>query len=1201
MNGCKRFMAGRPGRPGHRHGGGRLRGPARRAALAGSSAVVLLGGLAAGGVTAGSALAAQAPARAAAGSAVAGPASGTVLLINGDRMAITRTPSGLRVAMVRASASGLNAAQLRLGLGGKAYDIPADALPYLNRGLSPGLFELSSLQRLESGGRLPVQVSYHGRPHALPGVTITRSGRGLMRGYLTAASAKEFGAALARQMGADHARGSYGTDGIFAGGVSIGLPGQPVVPPARPDFPMHTLTMTGTDFAGRPDTGDVVEVFNVDNPLAFGDDFESSSVFDHGSAKFSVPAGHYMAFGVFTDLSRTLAISAFRVVALPQFTVSGNTTVAVDEPTATNHVQMLTPRPAVTQGLILLFRRIAANGDVLTFGADTVPFNPPLWTTQTTRPVTVGTLRTITTGYLTSPPGASPPYQYDLAFAGPSGLIGPQRYVVTQASLAMVHASYFQDGASTGGWAATRFFAFELSRITFLFADIFPFQLPRSLTEYFSAGPSLFWSSQYWQSANNLDGGQADATRTFVPREVTAGNWNGYPLHPAPNVSLLGSADPLVTVPSASRAGDTLWLDATPFGDNTPGHTGNGFFRSLFGSSGTFAGSYELDQNGKPIASGNAVQAAGGQPDLLLHARLSRAPATIRFVLSATRTGSIYRLSTASQTVWTWRSARHAGARVPRGWICANMTFSCSVEPMMTLLYQVRGLAVDGSAPAGHQLIQVSVGHLQLAKAARVTGATAQVSADDGRTWRPATVTPAGVGRFDVSFTTPPGAFVTLRVHAADAAGGQITETITRGYRTVPAPAGTVTAGTATAGTMLAAPGAASPAAAAAPPGPGPQRVRAACGPVPATRARCLALFAPQDAVNAAIALGARGPASQPKGLSPQDIESAYKLPVSRNSHQTVALVEAFNTPALAANLAVYRSHYGLGACRESTGCLRVVNQNGHASPLPASGVPFGWDVETTLDASMVSAACPHCKILVVEADDDNLASLAAAENTAARLGAQVISNSYGARETGFSQPFAAAYDHRGHAIVVSSGDFGFTAASFPASLATVTAAGGTELARARNARGWAERVWNVPQSLVTSGGASGSGCSAYVPKPAWQHDPHCGMRTVADVAAVAWNVPIYERIQGGWLTVGGTSVSAPLIAGVYGLAGNAPRITPGYEYTHAGSLFDITAGNNDWFNGAGGASCGFDYLCTAKKGYDSPTGLGTPDGTGAF
>ena len=184
--------------------------------------------------------------------------------------------------------------------------------------------------------------------------------------------------------------------------------------------------------------------------------------------------------------------------------------------------------------------------------------------------------------------------------------------------------------------------------------------------------------------------------------------------------------------------------------------------------------------------------------------------------------------------------------------------------------------------------------------------------------------------------------------------------------------------------------------------------------------------------------------------------------------------------------------------------------------------------------------------------------------------------------------------------IVVSAGDSGFTAASFPANLSTVTAVGGTVLTRAHNARGWAERVWN------NQAGAGGSGCSAYVAKPAWQHDPHCPGRTVADVAALASRVAVYDssitRPMGGpWLTVYGTSAAAPIVAGVYALAGNAAAIAPGYEYAHAGALFDVTKGNNDWFQGTGGAVCGHDYLCVARQGYDGPTGLGTPDGTGAF
>src|SRR6266702_2458283 len=380
---------------------------------------------------------------------------------------------------------------------------------------------------------------------------------------------------------------------------------------------------------------------------------------------------------------------------------------------------------------------------------------------------------------------------------------------------------------------------------------------------------------------------------------------------------------------------------------------------------------------------------------------------------------------------------------------------------------------------------------------------------------------------------------------------------------------------------------------------PARSRMRAACGQARPGYARCLALYQPEVTVNAAIAAGAGGLASQPQGWGPRAIESAYQLPASRDTHQSVAVVDAQSTPHLAADLAVYRQHFGLPPCTTATGCLRIVNQDGKASPLPAPD-PLGWGVEETLDVAMASAACPHCKILVVEAKSASFASLAAAENTAARLGAEVISNSYGTREGGFEQPYAKAYDHPGHAIVVSSGDSGFTAASFPANLATVTAAGGTQLARASNARGWTEQVWDKPSFAV----AGGSGCSAYVAKPAWQHDPHCPGRTVADVAALAWNIPIYDtslRSFGGpWLRVGGTSASAPLIAGIYGLAGNATHITPRYPYQHSAHLFDITTGNNVLF-GTPAAACGSDYLCAAKKGYDAPTGLGTPSGTGSF
>jgi hypothetical protein len=1205
MTFSKRSSAGRPGP--YQGGKWLVRRPGW-AARAGSAAVVALAVLAAGGITAPSALAsglAPAPAAPVAGLAPASPAPGgghaspqTVLLINGDRVTVTRTPSGLREAVTRAPASGPNGALVKLAVGGSAYEIPADALPYLNQGLSLALFDLGSLAKLESGGRLPVQVSYQGRLHALPGVTITSSGGGTARGYLTAASAMVFGAALARQAAADHARASYGSDGIFAGGVSIGLPGQSVAPPARPDFPMHTLTVKGTNLAGRPDTGDTVVILDTDSTL-FDAQIGSVSVFYHGTAKYSVPAGHYLAIGYFTDFSGPKMVG-FRVVTVPQFTVAANTTVALDERTANSRVEFVTPRPSVVQDVTLTMYRVTGNGVDIELGVDAIAPGTttgplPVWTNVTTRPVTVGKLWTVATGYLTSPAGARSPYEYDLAVVSPSGVIGPQRHVLTPASLATVHAGFYQDRTSTGAWTPVGVFAFQwqdpgtaeaLFNLDFL--DSYMIPLPRAETQYFSAGPTLYWMNEYAQDWNEGIGAQFDVARTFSPGEVTAENWNAYPLHPTPGVNVLGTGNPLPVKPSATRSGNTLSLIVTPFGDNTPGHTGVGFNGVPSGN--TLTGHYELDQNGTTIASGNALQGQiTGFGSLLVQAGLSSKPARIRFVLTAGRTGPDYRLSTASQTVWTWRSAPQPGAKLPAGWICPDSTQSCAVEPMMTLLYNVRGLAVDGSAPAGPQQIQVTAGHLQLARAANVTEATAQFSVDDGKTWQPASVKPTGGGRFSVTFTARPGAYVSLRVQASDAAGGQITETITRGYQTM-----TTTSGAGSSPLPPPVPGAGS--SPLPPPVPGDGPMRAACPAAPPGQVRCFALFAPQERVNAAIAAGVTGAAAAPSGWGATDIESAYKLPVTREPHQTVAVVDAYSTPALAANLAVYRKQYGLPACTVAGGCLRIVNQNGQAAPLPTSGVPYGWDVETMLDVSMVSAACPHCKILVVEASSPGLADMAAAEDTAARLGAQVISNSYGVRETGLSQSYAGAYDHPRHVIVVASGDYGFTAANFPANLATVTAAGGTELSRARNARGWAEQVWNT--GVVYAGG---SGCSAYVAKPPWQHDPHCGMRTVTDVSAVASNIPIYEKVQGGWLSVYGTSVSAPLIAGIYGLAGNAATIKPGFEYAHRGSFFDITKGNNDLTFPGGGAECGFDYLCVAKKGYDAPTGLGTPDGIGAF
>jgi subtilase family serine protease len=241
----------------------------------------------------------------------------------------------------------------------------------------------------------------------------------------------------------------------------------------------------------------------------------------------------------------------------------------------------------------------------------------------------------------------------------------------------------------------------------------------------------------------------------------------------------------------------------------------------------------------------------------------------------------------------------------------------------------------------------------------------------------------------------------------------------------------------------------------------------------------------------------------------------------------------------------------------------------------------------------MVSAICPNCKIILVEAQNDSGNGLFVAENTAARL-AGYVSNSWGGSESSTDPTMDTEFfNHPGVAITAAAGDSGF-GVIYPATSPDVTAVGGTSLTTASNSRGWTETVWGSS----AGGEGTGSGCSTVEAKPSWQHDTGCNKRTDNDVAAVAdpnTGLAVYDTSNGngGWNEVGGTSAATPIIASVYALAGNAGTNPADDIYTHTGDLFDVTSGAD--------GSCSPAYLCTAEAGYDGPTGWGTPDGIGAF
>lgn len=320
------------------------------------------------------------------------------------------------------------------------------------------------------------------------------------------------------------------------------------------------------------------------------------------------------------------------------------------------------------------------------------------------------------------------------------------------------------------------------------------------------------------------------------------------------------------------------------------------------------------------------------------------------------------------------------------------------------------------------------------------------------------------------------------------------------------------------------------------------------------------------------VLIQGRARSDKPSGWSPADLQSAYNLPAkTKGAGQIVAVVDPYDNPDVASDLAEYRSTFKLPAAN-----FTKYNQEGQQGNYPPSCEDYGWCLESASDVDMVSASCPNCTIYLIEANSTSWTDIETAEAEAVRLGAHIVSNSYSG-ESGADKSY---FEARGVEYLASpSGTSGF---SEPADFGSVIAVGATVLARGSGKRGWAETVW--------SDGSAG-GCFKAVRRPPWQHDQYCKHRLANDVAADATNVAVYAGYYGGWTTVEGSAIPTPLLAGVFGLAGNATKQRGGrtfWESAHQKHLYSVT-------EGSGGCA----YINYPK--YNSCTGWGTPDGVGAF
>jgi hypothetical protein len=1099
------------------------------------------------------------------------PAANVVVtLITGDRVAVSALPDGRPVVNPVPAAGGSTTAFQTLTSGSHLYVIPQDAAGFIGAPLDLSLFDVTALIAdgyADPAKALELSVSTtagSAAPDAasasLPGMT--RVSADTLRQPRDHAVA--FGAALRAQREAVDAAQSADTAAptghLFDGITRLALRGSTSVPPGQPAGKLHTLTVKAFDRLGRRATGSMVSVVNADNVETF---LAWQSLL-RGEMAYSVPVGTYTVASYITTVDAAGKVD-IALVTEPEVTVTHDTVVVLDARKATR-VAARTPDPTTQLIAQLALQRNSAAGVSLTTTM-TVFGDTPLYATPT-RPVSVGQLYFYPSARLGDATGGTK-YVYDLTFPYEGTIPTDLEPVIDRGRLVTIDASYHSPQPGRGEYDAR--------------VAIMPWQTDASLsgtglsaplarTEYVLPMPGMLFLHFLVLDQVSFSGYLQDVLREYRPGQRVTETWAAGPMAPGiEQQPTVGQACP------ACRSGDTLSLALMPYTDRD-GH------RTIDPA---VSASLELYQNDTLVTR---------QDSGLAELPLSPDPANYRLVLDASVTAAWWPTSTRTHTEWTYTSAERAADPLPSGWTCGGKGGSgggrggaptaggggstgCSFEPLLFVSYRPDAGA-DDVIPAGQPAtVDLDVSHQRGAAATPVTALDAQVSFDDGGTWQPAPARSTGDGHYTLTYPQPAldagTGFASLRVTARDEAGSAVTQTVTRAYPLSVTPPATGGAsggtGTGTGGT-----------------GSGNGTMRACATPAAAPYAECMAIVK-----TAASTLA--GDAAAPVGYGPSDVQSAYKLPVDGGAGRVVAIVDAYDNPNAEADLATYRARFGLPPCTSADGCLRKVNQRGQATGLPYPSP--GWGLEINLDLQAVSAACPKCRILLVEADSASLADLGPAVRTAVALGADVVSNSYGSRgEFSGEQYFEGYYHYRGVPIVVASGDYGYgngqlliNSVSYPAASQYVIAVGGTNLRRADNGRGWSETAWD---------GAT-SGCSAYIHKPGWQKDVLCDKRTVADVAAVAdpeTGLAVYDSYGGwgGWLTVGGTSAAAPIVASVYALTADpsAAQYASGL-YQTPGGLFDVVGGDN--------GTCGGTYLCQAVAGYDGPTGLGTPNGVAAF
>ena len=697
-----------------------------------------------------------------AGAAGSPKESGTaqVRLITGDSVAVGSDARRAGTWVVPRDRHGMAGQFSTYRVGSHVYVIPGVARRYVGTVLDPSLFDVSTLAKHAQHGRIPVSLGIAaGTRPAVPGLTITSRSGTAESGYLTAAGARAFGAALTIKATADVKAHRVATT-LFGGVTRIAAAGAVVSHPVAPGFQQYTLQVKVLDPAGHPADEAFVILTNVDDGRKFG----NFVMVVNGLAKVSVPAGHYSGITDYFAFNGSTATDY--IVPVEQFDVTGSgESMVFDSRKASTVPAVHTPHRAAAVDESLEWDRFTRHGSIgvgFDYGGGIGVRVAP------TPAVTIGRLEWVTGWSLAAHPGTGAGYTYDLSFDDSGRVPANQTRMVAAAQLATVHARYYTDGHSREAYSGrSAFYPFQDG----YGGALYPLESPITRTEYVYGDPTARFAAALIATPTEDDPFQGfvfDGDRAYPNGTIRSVDWLRGPLAAGIQAQTPGERFYFC---SACRDASAMLLGFTPYVDTTAGHGGSFDLTAENQVGGTF----KLYRNGTVID--NQVNSSGD------YVTVPRSPATYRAVTTVHRTIGGFHTSTTTTEDVTFRSGAGTGPTAPAGWICPDDP-PCTVLPILAATVP---LPTDGYSrlPVGRTTVTFSIGYNQHGHTAAISAVSFATTTNGGTSWHALPVTSLGHGQYRVTLAnaaTSAGHGVGLRIGAADSAGGKLVETVQNAY-----------------------------------------------------------------------------------------------------------------------------------------------------------------------------------------------------------------------------------------------------------------------------------------------------------------------------------------------------------------------------------------------------------------------------------